>query len=104
MRSARGREADDDRGFVRSSGKTQWEIDTWSYRRGVEDGYIPSDVSNISTRAFPILPNGCVDSSFDYEAPKSTGGGGPWNAGSRVVADGWTVAVVIIAGGVVGLL
>ncbi|TKA70687.1 hypothetical protein B0A55_07004 [Friedmanniomyces simplex] len=43
--------------------KTEYDIDTWSYRRGVSDGYIPSDASNTSTYAFPVLENGCVDTT-----------------------------------------
>jgi glucan 1,3-beta-glucosidase len=49
--------------------KTEWDIDTWSYRRGVAQGYIPSDVSNTSTYAFPVMENGCVDATFNYTAP-----------------------------------
>lgn len=49
--------------------KTEWDIDTWSYRRGVAQGYIPSDVSNSSTYAFPVLDNGCVDATYNYTAP-----------------------------------
>lgn len=57
-------------------GKTQYEIDTWSYRRGVAQQYIPSDVSNSSTYVFPILENGCVDAGFNYTAPRRPGSGG----------------------------
>ena len=57
--------------------KTEWDIDTWSYRRGVADGYIPGDVSNASTYAFPVLGNGCVDAQFNYTAPLHAGAG-PW--------------------------
>lgn len=53
--------------------KTEWEIDTWSYRRGWQDGWIPSDVGNQSTFAFPLLDNGCVDEQFGYEAPEQVG-------------------------------
>ncbi|WWC87111.1 uncharacterized protein L201_001997 [Kwoniella dendrophila CBS 6074] len=53
--------------------KTDYDIDTWSYRRGVQQGYIPKDVSNSSTYVFPILDNGCVDSTFNYTAPKKPG-------------------------------
>ncbi|WVR04483.1 hypothetical protein IAU60_001486 [Kwoniella sp. DSM 27419] len=56
--------------------KTEYDIDTWSYRRGVQQGYIPSDVSNSSTLAFPILADGCVDSSYNYTAPKHPGSTG----------------------------
>lgn len=54
--------------------KTEWDIDTWSYRRGVKDGYIPGDISNSSMLVYPIMQNGCVDRTFDYEAPERPGG------------------------------
>ena len=75
-----------------TTGKTEWEIDTWSYRRGVQDGYIPSDVSNASTLAFPILGNGCVDSSFNYTAPSRAGAA----AGGRATMLGSARQVVVI--------
>lgn len=53
--------------------KTEYDIDTWSYRRGVAQGYIPSDVSNTSTLAFPMLENGCVDAGYNYTAPRHAG-------------------------------
>ncbi|WWC59257.1 uncharacterized protein I303_101807 [Kwoniella dejecticola CBS 10117] len=56
--------------------KTDYDIDTWSYRRGLAQGYIPSDVSNSSTLVFPILDNGCVDSTFNYTAPRNPGSSG----------------------------
>ncbi|KAK8207665.1 hypothetical protein M8818_004319, partial [Zalaria obscura] len=49
--------------------KTEYDIDAWSYRRGVADGYIPSNVSDPSTYVFPLLDNGCIDISADYTAP-----------------------------------
>ncbi|WVF70014.1 hypothetical protein IAT40_004800 [Kwoniella sp. CBS 6097] len=55
--------------------KTDYDIDTWSYRRGVRQGYIPSDVSNSSTYVFPVLDDGCVDSSYNYTAPRNPGSG-----------------------------
>ncbi|WVQ69045.1 uncharacterized protein L199_007257 [Kwoniella botswanensis] len=61
------------RGWYYWTWKTDYDIDTWSYRRGVAQGYIPKDVSNSSTLVFPILDNGCVDSSFNYTAPKNPG-------------------------------
>jgi hypothetical protein len=60
-------------------GKTEYDIDTWSYREGIAQGYIPTDVSNASTLIFPILGNGCVDAGFNYTAPKKPGR----SAGSR---------------------
>ena len=55
------------------AGKTEDDIDTWSYRHGIALGYIPSDVSNSSQLVFPILASGCVDSSFNYTAPSKAG-------------------------------
>ncbi|KAK5127477.1 hypothetical protein LTR85_006816 [Meristemomyces frigidus] len=53
--------------------KTQYDIDAWSYRKGVADGYIPSNVSDPSTYAFPLLKTGanigCIDPTFEYTAP-----------------------------------
>ncbi|KAK3075754.1 hypothetical protein LTR53_000692 [Teratosphaeriaceae sp. CCFEE 6253] len=77
--------------------KTEYDIDTWSYRRGVSDGWIPSDASNTSTYAFPLLGNGCVDSTFNYVAPKNPG----TSAGDRQ-ARPWallasSLAMVVIA-------
>ncbi|ORX37909.1 glycoside hydrolase superfamily [Kockovaella imperatae] len=62
------------------SWKQEWDIDTWSYRMGIGDGWIPSDVSNMSQRVYPLLSNGCVDAGFNYTAPplssgSSSGGG-----------------------------
>ena len=54
-------------------GKTEYSIDTWSYQYGLAEGYIPSDVSNRSTLAYPVLDNGCVDAGFNYTAPKKAG-------------------------------
>ncbi|KAK4547969.1 hypothetical protein LTR36_010688 [Oleoguttula mirabilis] len=67
--------------------KTEYEIDTWSYRRGVAHQYIPADVSNASDLVYTVLENGCIDLSADgldnYTAPASVaaasgriGGGG----------------------------
>lgn len=53
------------------SWKTEYDIDAWSYRRGIADGYIPSNVSDASTYAFPILNDGCIDASHAYTAPAS---------------------------------
>ena len=50
-------------------GKTQTSIDTWSYNRGVAQGYIPSDISNASTLAYSIMANGCVNPNSNYTAP-----------------------------------
>ncbi|KAJ9119310.1 hypothetical protein QFC24_005781 [Naganishia onofrii] len=50
--------------------KTEYDINTWSYRRGIEDGWIPPNISNSSQLIFPILSNGCIDISYNYSAPK----------------------------------
>jgi len=49
--------------------KTQYDIDAWSYRKGVAEQYIPSNISDPSTLVFPILDDGCIDTSFNYTAP-----------------------------------
>ncbi|KAK5107359.1 hypothetical protein LTR62_001339 [Meristemomyces frigidus] len=51
--------------------KTEYDIDAWSYRRGVADGYIPSNVSDPTTYIFPILENGCINPNTSYSAPKT---------------------------------
>jgi hypothetical protein len=84
-------------------GKTEWAIDTWSYRRGVRDGYIPSDVSNASTLAYPILGNGCVDSSFNYTAPKKAGSAVGRAGGMRSVSQVVGIGLLTIILGFVAL-
>jgi glucan 1,3-beta-glucosidase len=60
--------------------KTEHEIDTWSYRRGWMDGWIPADVGDRGTFVFPLLSegegeeDGCVDVGFEWEAPAEVGG------------------------------
>lgn len=55
--------------------KTEYNIDAWSYQKGVADGYIPSNISDPSTYAFPLLGTdaganvGCIDPTFDWTAP-----------------------------------
>jgi len=66
--------------------KTEYDIDTWSYRQGIYQGYIPPDVSNASNLVYPILDNGCVDAGFNYTAPKRPGVQG----GADRVGVGWT--------------
>ncbi|KYG42120.1 glycoside hydrolase family 5 protein [Acidomyces richmondensis BFW] len=51
--------------------KTEYDIDAWSYRKGVAEEYIPSNVSDKSTYIFPVQEDGCIDVSFDYTAPAS---------------------------------
>lgn len=75
--------------------KTEWEIDTWSYRRGWQDGWIPADVGNASTYAFPVLESGCVDAEFGWEAPEKLGAA----VGLRVHGLWWGLVV-----GVCGVL
>lgn len=78
--------------------KTEWDIDTWSYRRGWRDGWIPTDVGNRSTFAFPLLDNGCVDSKFGWEAPAQVGA-----ASHDVFAHEWCWAAVLVAAMMVGI-
>jgi glucan 1,3-beta-glucosidase len=58
------------------SWKQEYPIDTWSYLFGVQEGWIPSDVGNLSQRVFPVLDIGCVDAGFNYTAPKHPGRSG----------------------------
>ncbi|GHJ89429.1 hypothetical protein NliqN6_5831 [Naganishia liquefaciens] len=51
--------------------KTEYDINTWSYRRGIQDGWIPPDVANTSQLVFPLLANGCINTTFEYTAPSS---------------------------------
>ncbi|KAK4888461.1 hypothetical protein LTR27_012626 [Elasticomyces elasticus] len=74
--------------------KTEYDIDTWSYRRGLSDGWIPSDASNTSTYAFPVLENGCVDTTYNYTAPRRpgrSGGGRPGRSGGGRVSASWVL-------------
>ncbi|KAK0315688.1 hypothetical protein LTR29_015683 [Friedmanniomyces endolithicus] len=64
------------------SWQTEYDIDAWSYRRGLADGYIPSNISDPSTYAFPVLDNGCIDDTFSYVAAVSVSGLGPSSTGS----------------------
>lgn len=73
---------------------TEYDIDTWSYRRGIEDGWIPSDISNTSTYVYPLGEDGCVDAGFDYVAPLHAGAGK--TAGE--VARWWSMAVAFSVG------
>lgn len=72
---------------------TEWDIDTWSYRRGLADGYVPSDVSNATTLAFPIMGNGCVDAGFAYEAPRQAGDASGMR-GLRLTALWWVTVTM----------
>lgn len=84
--------------------KTEGEIDTWSYKRGITSEWIPADVSNMSQRVYSVLDDGCLDLSpakANYTAPASvpTDSG----AGGRVVGNGgdggwlgWLPAVVVL--------
>lgn len=50
--------------------KTDYNIDAWSYQKGVQQGYIPSNISDPSTYVFPILnETGCIDPNFNWTAP-----------------------------------
>jgi glucan 1,3-beta-glucosidase len=77
--------------------KTEWEIDTWSYRRGWRDGWIPRDVGNRSTFVFPVREDGCADEDFGWEAPAKVGGA----VYGRAVEGWWLFAAVfgsVVAG------
>nr|XP_023914747.1 probable glucan 1,3-beta-glucosidase A [Quercus suber] len=56
-------------GWIFWAWKTEGDISTWSYRRGITSKWIPADVSDPSQLVYPILENGCVDSNFSYSAP-----------------------------------
>ncbi|GAM91407.1 hypothetical protein ANO11243_094570 [Dothideomycetidae sp. 11243] len=56
--------------------KTEYDIDAWSFRKGIAQGYIPSNVSDPSTYAFPILENGCINSTFPYKAAATVSASG----------------------------
>jgi glucan 1,3-beta-glucosidase len=68
------------------SWKTEYDIDAWSYRKGVSQGYIPSNVSDPSTYAFPIMENGCIDYSHNYTAPATVADGVTTTASSTASA------------------
>lgn len=72
------------------------DINTWSYRRGIQDGWIPPDIANTSQLVFPLLANGCVNSSFEYTAPSSPepqfGRGRP-----TIELAAWTLLLTAIA-------
>ncbi|GAB7328834.1 hypothetical protein MBLNU13_g00718t1 [Cladosporium sp. NU13] len=70
--------------------KTEWEIDTWSYRRGWRDGWIPKDVGNQSTFAFPVREDGCVDEEFGWEASEKVGAA----AYDRAISGWWPFVVL----------
>ncbi|KAJ9107163.1 hypothetical protein QFC19_002823 [Naganishia cerealis] len=59
------------------------DINTWSYRRGIEDGWIPPDISNSSQLVFPILSDGCIDATYNYSAPKNPQP--QYGQGSRII-------------------
>ncbi|KAI9635807.1 glycoside hydrolase superfamily [Dioszegia hungarica] len=79
--------------------KTENDIDTWSYRRGVWDGYIPKDVSNASTLAFPLRSDGCIDDTFAYQAPSRPGSARAarrWIGWAGTTAVGLAVAAICV--------
>ncbi|EMC93316.1 glycoside hydrolase family 5 protein [Baudoinia panamericana UAMH 10762] len=85
-------------GWIFWAWKTEYDIDTWSYRRGVADGWIPSIASNYSTYAFPVLANGCVDTTYNYTAPRKVGSAGMVSAGmldSRLLALAALVCIAV---------
>jgi glucan 1,3-beta-glucosidase len=54
------------------SWKTDYDIDAWSYRKGLALGYIPANISDPSTYAFPMGSDGCIDQTFSWTAPMLT--------------------------------
>jgi len=78
--------------------KTEWDIDTWSYRGGVSQGYIPSDVSNASTYAFPVLDNGCVDATYNYTAPLHA------SSAARLISPATPLLMLVIVVGILHIL
>jgi glucan 1,3-beta-glucosidase len=61
--------------------KTEYDIDAWSYRKGIANQYIPSNISDPSTYFYPIRSDGCIDmSEKNYTSPAtvtSAGGSSP---------------------------
>lgn len=75
--------------------KTEYDIATWSYRRGLQDGYIPADVSNASTFVYPIRENGCVDAGYNYTAPDQIGGAAGLELPSAKLMGGLVLLVAL---------
>lgn len=80
-------------GWIFWAWKTEYDIDTWSYRNGIAEEYIPADISNASQLVFPLLENGCVDASFNYTAPRNVG------ASSGKIEVSWILLVSMMAVG-----
>lgn len=94
--------------------KTEYDIDAWSYRKGLADGYIPQNISDPKSLVFPIMDNGCIDKNFTYEAPKyvapsataSSSGAHPTKSSSTapgVYPGSWLALVSAIFFGVAAL-
>jgi hypothetical protein len=56
-------------GWIFWAWKTEHDVATWSYRRGIAQEYIVADVRNSSLFVYPVLDSGCVDASYNYTAP-----------------------------------
>jgi glucan 1,3-beta-glucosidase len=56
-------------GWIFWAWKTEHDVATWSYRRGIAQKFIPADARNASLLVYPVLENGCVDTSYNYTAP-----------------------------------
>lgn len=73
-------------GWIFWAWKTEYDIDAWSYRKGLADQYIPSNISNMSTYEFPVLQSGvsmgCIDTNHSYTAPVFTSSVPPVTTGS----------------------
>ena len=75
-------------GWIFWAWKTEHDINTWSYRRGIAQGYIPADAGNASQLVYPLLANGCVDSSYTYTAPATVSTYVPPNYAAAATATG----------------
>lgn len=78
--------------------KTEYDIDAWSYRKGLAEQYIPSNVSDPSTYVFPILSNGCIDGSYNYSAPETVSSTIPSGNSSSTEPDGPSSSTVSSGG------
>lgn len=78
--------------------KMEHDVDTWSYRLGIEEEYIPADVSNASQFVFPLLDNGCIDfgnTRSNYTAPPTVPK--PDSGGLRLGVSLWQLFCLAVA-------
>ncbi|KAF2771087.1 glycoside hydrolase [Teratosphaeria nubilosa] len=50
-------------GWIFWTWKTETDTFPWSYRLGIEDQYIPANISDASQLVYGVLENGCVDTN-----------------------------------------